>query len=212
MREFNNLKEKAYYLIKDMIVHGEFKPNEHIEEKVLADLIHMSKTPIREAINTLEQEGWVEIVPRKGIFVSDITLKDIKDIFQVRERFEPLILDLAMGNLEREKLEGFKEVFLEEGHTQKELDKVDHEFHHYILQACNNKHIIKMMENIYEHNQRLRFLTEKSQERREDTISEHIDILDALLAGDIEGAREGTLIHIVNSQQDFLKNISKLNI
>lgn len=213
MKEYKNLKEKAYFLIKEMIVNGQFKPNEHIEEKVLAGLINMSKTPIREAINTLEQEGWVQIVPRKGIFVSEITLKDIKDIFQVRENIEPLILEMSFANLDDRRLMALREGFISnEELSQKKLDEMDHELHQYILEACNNRHIIKMMENVYEHNQRLRFLLEKTTERRESTLEEHIKILDALLAKDLEKAREETLRHIVNSQQDFLANISKLNI
>ncbi len=213
MKEYKNLKEKAYFLIKEMIVNGQFKPNEHIEEKVLAGLINMSKTPIREAINTLEQEGWVQIVPRKGIFISEITLKDIKDIFQVRENIEPLILEMSFANLDDRRLMALREGFISnEELSQKKLDEMDHELHQYILEACNNRHIIKMMENVYEHNQRLRFLLEKTTERRESTLEEHIKILDALLAKDLEKAREETLRHIVNSQQDFLANISKLNI
>ncbi len=213
MKEYKNLKEKAYFLIKEMIVNGQFKPNEHIEEKVLAGLINMSKTPIREAINTLEQEGWVQIVPRKGIFISEITLKDIKDIFQVRENIEPLILEMSFANLDDRRLMALREGFISnEELSQKKLDEMDHELHQYILEACNNRHIIKMMENVYEHNQRLRFLLEKTTERRESTLEEHIKILDALLAKDLEKAREETLRHIVNSQQDFLANISKFNI
>ncbi len=213
MKEYKNLKEKAYFLIKEMIVNGQFKPNEHIEEKVLAGLINMSKTPIREAINTLEQEGWVQIVPRKGIFVSEITLKDIKDIFQVRENIEPLILEMSFANLDEGRLMALREGFISnEKLSQKKLDEMDHELHQYILEACNNRHIIKMMENVYEHNQRLRFLLEKTTERRDSTLEEHIKILDALLDKDLKRARKETLRHIVNSQQDFLANISKLNI
>lgn len=213
MKEYKNLKEKAYFLIKDMIVKGDFKPNEHIEEKVLADLINMSKTPIREAINTLEQEGWVQIVPRKGIFVSEITLKDIKDIFQVRENIEPTVLEMAFSNLNRKKLKKMFEMFSKkEESSQKELDKLDHELHQYILDSCNNKHIIKMMENVYEHNQRLRFLLKKTNKRKEDTIEEHLKILEAIIEDDLPKAKKEVLNHIKNSQQDFLQNISLLNI
>lgn len=213
MGEYNNLKQKAYFLIKDMIVKGQFKPNEHIEEKTLADMISVSKTPIREAINTLEQEGWVHSVPRKGIFVSEITLKDIKDIFQVRKSIEPIILELAFFNLDRNKLNKLQINFKDKNNlSQKELDELDHELHQSILEKCNNKHLIKMMENVYEHNQRLRFLLVKDDKRMEETVEEHIKILDAILKEDIFLAKEEVLRHIVNSQQDFLANISKLNL
>ena len=99
MMDTNNLKIKAYNYIKNKIISGVYPPNQKIEESEISNELNFSRTPIREAINTLKDEGWITIIPRKGIFVSEISLKDINDIFQVRETIEPIILRLAFENL-----------------------------------------------------------------------------------------------------------------
>ncbi len=213
MKKYKNLKEKAYFFIKDKIIRGELKPNAHIEEKELVENLKISKTPIREALNSLHQEGWLTIIPRKGIFISNITLKDIRDIFQVREFIEPQILTLAFDNLEDEKLLEFKGYFENiENYPLEEIERIDNEFHQYILFSSNNQHVIKMMENVYEHNQRLRLLIPTSEVRIESAKDEHISIVNALIEKDLKGAIIELKKHVMTSQEDYFKNISKLKL
>ena len=109
--ESRNFKLKAYKYIKEKIISGEFYPNQKLEEIVIAQKLKISRTPVREAVNALKEEDWLNIIPRKGIFVKEITLKDINDIFRVREVIEPIILKLAFRNLEKEKIEEFIRIF-----------------------------------------------------------------------------------------------------
>ena len=83
MMDTNNLKIKAYNYIKNKIISGVYPPNQKIEESEISNELNFSRTPIREAINTLKDEGWITIIPRKGIFVSEISLKDINDILHL---------------------------------------------------------------------------------------------------------------------------------
>ena len=111
MMDTNNLKIKAYNYIKNKIISGVYPPNQKVEESEISNELNFSRTPIREAINTLKDEGWITIIPRKGIFVSEISLKDINDIFQVRETIEPIILRLAFENLNTQELDDFEKAF-----------------------------------------------------------------------------------------------------
>ena len=95
-----SLKEKAYVELKEMIISGKLKSNERIDEELLSKSLNVSRTPVREAINKLEQEGWINIVPRKGMFVNNISIKEINDVFQVRSNLEPIILEMAFERLE----------------------------------------------------------------------------------------------------------------
>ena len=216
MMDTNNLKIKAYNYIKNKIISGVYPPNRKVEESEISNELNFSRTPIREAINTLKDEGWITIIPRKGIFVSEISLKDINDIFQVRETIEPIILRLAFENLNTQELDEFEKVF-KKYEKSKEinsvmLDEKDNDFHNFILNASRNKFLINMMSNVYEHNQRLRNISKQKMEKRKEAIQEHLEIIRAIKDKDIEKALENLSFHIIESRNNFLSCIGNLKI
>ena len=87
-----NLKLQAYSILKEKIVSCEYRPGSMLNEAQLAAELGFSRTPIREAISILEVDGFLHIVPKKGILVTDILLSDIVQIFQARMEIEPIIL------------------------------------------------------------------------------------------------------------------------
>ena len=215
--ENRNFKQKAYKYIKEKIISGEFYPNQKIEEIVIAQKLKISRTPVREAVNALKEEDWIYIIPRKGIFVKEITLKDINDIFRVREVIEPIILKLAFQNLEKGKIEEFIKIFEGYKNNSKELDninldKYDNKFHYYLLESSNNKYFINLMNNVYEHNQRLRNISRQEDTRRVSATEEHLEILYAIRDGNGELAVENLGRHIENSKINFLLSIGNLNL
>ena len=109
-----NLKIQAYSILKEKIVSCEYRPGSMLNEAQLAAELGFSRTPIREAISILEMDGFLRIVPKKGILVTDILLGDIVQIFQARMEIEPIALKLAGPNIPQEELLAWKEVFLGE--------------------------------------------------------------------------------------------------
>src|SRR4051794_11870792 len=87
------LKMQAFTILKNAIINGIFKDNDAITERIVLEKFKISRTPFREAIQVLESEGWVYTIPYKGIFVNPITLKDIKELFELRLLIEPSIID-----------------------------------------------------------------------------------------------------------------------
>lgn len=210
-----SLKEKVYEILKEMIISGKLKSNERVEEDVLASSLEVSRTPVREAINKLEQEGWINIIPRRGIFVSNISLKEINDIFQVRINIEPTIIQMAFSNLPLVEFKNLKKKFTSflnkklTPNDEKELDKLDNDLHLIILKSCDNNFLIKMMENVYEHNMRLRNQSIQTDERRYNATEEHIELIDAILERDLEKTLEMTKLHIVKAREGFFNGIMK---
>lgn len=88
------LRDKAYEMIKEMIINCQLTPGEPISETELMKVVGSSRTPIREALNKLEHENLVTIYPKRGIFVTGITIKDVIDIYTIREVVEPLAAKL----------------------------------------------------------------------------------------------------------------------
>ncbi|MDN5304167.1 MAG: hypothetical protein PWP46_1049 [Fusobacteriaceae bacterium] len=207
MKSYKNLKEKAYEIIKNKIIMIEFKPGEYLEEKVLSELLGISRTPIREALNVLENEGWIESFPRKGIFVTRIDEEKIDEIYEVRKNFDPLILKMAAKNLSPLKLNLFKQKFenYEKMHEDEFL-KYDADFHSYVHSAVKNKYVLKMMKNVYEHNRRIRRLGVQKvpHQRIVDSNKEHLEMIDLILKGEIDKAADLLREHIENSHKYYL--------
>ena len=91
MEPKENLKEKAYAIIKNKIICCEYRPGQFLNEQELRESVGASRTPIREALNKLEQEGLLEILPKRGVLVRDITLQEVNAIFEIRCMIEPYV-------------------------------------------------------------------------------------------------------------------------
>lgn len=213
MKIYENLKEKVYDIVKGKIVSGEYRPNTHLDEKALITELGVSRTPFREAMNRLELEGLITIIPRRGFFVSEISIKNINDIFQARHLIEPQLIECCLDSISKEKLIDIRNKFNSwRDLTRDELNDLDWELHYLILESTKNDYLIKMMTNIYEQNQRTRTLATREVSREEDSAKEHIAIIDAILTGDISGAQEACRRHTRNSQMDTLNMIGFINL
>jgi len=213
MKRYENLKEKVYSIVKYKIIAGDYRPNSHLDEKALITELEVSRTPFREAMNRLELEGFINIIPRRGFFVSEISIKNINDIFQSRLIIEPQLIESSINFLPVDKLILIREQFTNWETTSRTiLNDIDWEFHDIIVEASKNEYLIKMMRNIYEHNQRVRTLALREFDREEESAMEHIKIIDALLQKDIEKAKQLCVEHTRNSQLDALNRIGLFNL
>ena len=208
MANYINLKEKAYNLIKKNIIYLRFMPGDYLEEKKLSELLGVSRTPIREALARLENEQWVVSLPRKGIFVTEVDETMLNNIFEARKYFEPAILGMAFNNLSNIKLNIFKERFkIYETLEQKDRDKLDNDFHLYILNSVDNPFVKNTMITTFEHVVRVRKLSfdKKSKKRISESNDEHIHIIDLILDGKKEEAKKAFQEHIENSYTYYLE-------
>ena len=144
------------------------------------------------------------------MFVNNISIKEINDIFQVRSNLEPIILEMAFYKINREELIDLKDKFLYflsknslTSQEKKELDILDNDLHLLILKNCNNNFIIKMMENVYEHNMRIRNISSQPPIRRFDATKEHIDIIESILNDNLQSAIEMLKVHNLKAKEGF---------
>ena len=96
------LREIVYEELKREILVGEIAPGTRMMEIELADEMGVSRTPVREAIRKLEKEGLVTIEPRKGAYASDVSIKDMVDVLEVREDLEAMAAALAAQTVTEE--------------------------------------------------------------------------------------------------------------
>jgi len=202
------LRELVYEELRNLILSGEIKPGTRMMEIELADSMGVSRTPIREAIRKLEKEGLVTIEPRKGAYVSTISMNDIVNILQIRGTLEGLAATLAATRIKEIELMKLKEASqafdraVEEGNT-KEMISNDTLFHHIIVEASGNDLLIKMVTDLQEIVLRFRYLYYKDFKRAEKMPPEHANILRAIETGSGETARSAAEFHI-NSLRDMI--------
>ena len=99
------LRDVVFHTLREAILKGELKPGERLMELQLASKLGVSRTPIREAIRMLEQEGLAVTIPRKGAEVAKMTEKDMEDVLQIREVLDELAVSLACDNISEEEMQ-----------------------------------------------------------------------------------------------------------
>lgn len=195
------LSDKAYEFIKNKIITCEYPPNSMINETMICEAINSSRTPVREAINKLEQDNLVKVIPKKGIIIKDVTLNDIKLIFETRILIETYSLRAYAKEMDLDYLRDFKATLLANTELQAFFD-LDDSFHSYIVAQTKNIYLINTSRSISDHNMRLRVLSGKSVEKRvEVTTSEHIEIIDHLINGEIERAVDALVDHLEKAKE-----------
>lgn len=208
MRE-ESLKNKAYKYIKSKIVNCEYEPGDFLDEKELIREINASRTPIREALNKIEQEKLIQIIPKKGIMVTSISLKNIVDVYEIRALIEPAAIELHWKKMSKEKLLHFKEIFENKQIPDKKITEDDDNFHIFILSAYDNDYMNKIMNEIRVQNQRIRIISGRLEECSHDSSKEHLKIIQSLLDEKPEEALKFMKEHILKSKKRTMKVIQK---
>ena len=199
-----DLKNHTYCILKERLVNCIYPPGTLLSEAQLAADLGASRTPVREAISRLEMEGFVKIMPKKGIYVTDISLNDVLQIFQTRIEIEPIAVRLAAPHLPREELLAFCGKFKGEAPDIQNGFRLDTAMHLFIIEHCGNRYIIDMMHRIFDENTRVIISSKQNQVQIHDARLEHLDILNSLLDKDTERAIALMQSHIENCRKAAL--------
>ena len=199
-----DLKNHTYCILKERLVNCIYPPGTLLNEAQLAADLGASRTPVREAISRLEMEGFVKIMPKKGIYVTDISLNDVLQIFQTRIEIEPIAVRLAAPHLPREELLAFCGKFKGEAPDIQNGFRLDTAMHLFIIEHCGKRYIIDMMHRIFDENTRVIISSKQNQVQIHDARLEHLDILNSLLDKDTERAIALMQSHIENCRKAAL--------
>ena len=207
---YQPLRETVCEALRDAIRRGILEPGERLMEVQLAEELGISRTPVREAIRKLEQEGYVIMMPRRGTYVSSVSVHDVKEIFEIRSALESLSTGLATRRIEPEELEKLRALLTEiEGHIErKDIDKIvatDIEFHGLLYQVSRNDRLVTIISNLKEQLARFRTLSMSYPGRLQETLEEHRAMVEAIAAGDVEAARDAAERHMERAEETLLK-------
>lgn len=204
--------ERAYDALKKAIIAGTLRPGELLRERELAERYGLGRTPVREALHTLQQDGLVEAVPRAGYIVSAITTRDVNELFQLRLILETAAAELAAQNATREQLEQIKQsadfrYVYGESDSYAEFLTRNTEFHHGVAMASGNERLAEILLRLLEDLERLFNLELDVRDSAEEMVAEHVDLVSALLERDSQKARQIMADQIRSSEQRVLEAI-----
>lgn len=203
MNAYLPLRDVVFQTLREAILRGELKPGERLMELQLAAQLGVSRTPIREAIRMLEQEGLAVTMPRKGAEVAKMTLKGMEDVLEIREALDILACQLACERITDEllvTLEEKKKAFEVSLQTKdvKVIADADISFHDVIYEATGNPKLIALLSNLREQIYRYRVEYLKAVESYPILIKEHDDIYQALVKHDCKDATLAIREHVKN--------------
>ena len=205
------LRDVVFNTLREAILRGDLVAGERLMELQLAAKLGVSRTPIREAIRMLEQEGLAITIPRKGAIVAGMTEKDMQDVLEIREALEELSVQVACDKITEEEIAKLQKNMKNFEHSLKSGDlkkmaQADVEFHDVIYQATDNPKLINMLNNLREQMYRYRVEYLKNPQNHEQLLKEHEAIYKGIVEKDKDAVTNMIRKHISN-QVDVVKNI-----
>ena len=198
------MKENAYTYIKERILNCEYYPGQTISEKEILESIGTGRTPVREALITLQKENLIEIYSRKGTCAKSITAKDVMELYQLRKIIEPTVAVTSKRRFDYARLLEFDSRFeeaseKENAQTAREFFSLDVEFHQMIVDTTGNDRLMRMFRELMQETYRIGIYSAQMQvsNSRASTCCQHRRIIQAILS-ERDSEIETTLITHIN--------------
>ncbi len=205
----SRLSEKAYEAIKEYILTSEFGdmlPGSRVDEKLLLTKLNMSRTPVREAVNRLVAEGFLQVVPYKGVFVAKKTKEEILCILMVRATLEGMAARLATRNFTPEDFDEMRKMFVpfsDVSLTEQryEFSAANMQFHEFILERSACSTLISISRGLFDHIKLIRFRASAFYPRLHSALVQHLELVDVFEQRDADLAEKLMRAHIEESAQ-----------
>ena len=209
-----SIADNIFSAIENEILSGALEKGTLITELKTCEKYGVSRTPVREALQRLRQEGLVE-ESGKGAIVIGITEADIDDIYEVRSRVEGLAAARCAARISDEELRKLTEtVDLQEFYATRgsadHLRNLDSEFHRLIFSYCGSRTLETLLLELHRKVKRVRRVSVEDPARAKGAVGEHRAILQAIAAGDAARAEELTAQHIRNAKENIEKTKGRI--
>lgn len=214
---FKPLRELVTDNIRQAIINGDFPPGMRLMELQLAADLGVSRTPIREAIRKLELEGLIVMIPRRGAYVANFSIKDINEVYEIRTALEVLAAGLAAERINEKELEEMERLLINmrpaiDAMNIPKIAEEDSAFHEVIYKASRNERLINIISNLREQINSIRSKSMFYPGRLTAMMEEHRTIVDAIAQGDPEAAEKAVQTHMENAERTLLKTIEEKSI
>ncbi|EIC83486.1 GntR family transcriptional regulator [Serratia sp. M24T3] len=205
-----SLNEQAYRGFKLALVTLSYKPGEYLNTAQVMNDLSMGRTPINQAIHRLANEGLLQIIPRKGVMVSPLSIDDALELIEVRLANEILCMKLASQRISPQdivELEAINQQIesASELRDRNQLMLLDNQFHQLLAKITGNKMLIDILSVLHAQAQRFWASSLSKEGHMQEVIEEHRAIISALAAQDARSAAAAAEVHILSFRNALLR-------
>jgi DNA-binding GntR family transcriptional regulator len=213
-----SLVERAYAAIRRRILDNVYPPGMQALEQTLASELGISRTPVREALIRLQQEGLVEVIPRHGMRVLPVSPADMKDIYEMLTALEAMAAELVVRRQPSdEELRPLVEATRDMGKALKAEDldawaRADERFHRHLIDLTGNRLLIEAVQNCWDRAHRARMVTLRMRPKPAHSTQEHMEVVDMIRKGDARGAFEAHRRHRERGSRELLAILERYRL
>lgn len=207
-----SFKDHAYKELKKGIIQHEVDPGSMLNERFLSESLGISRTPLKLALEQLVLEGWVQSIPRKGIFVKTINRQDLNDVFQLRKANEVLAIELLIPLLDDDTIDKIEKVDKKLSYTKEdpfEFMYSDSSFHLFVAELSQNLRLHQLMQNLTDHVNWYGFAALKAGISVDEVCYEHKLIIDGLKARNLRQTTDAVLSHLEHTHRTILATLGE---
>jgi DNA-binding GntR family transcriptional regulator len=196
-----NVSEAAYSAVKQVLLSNMYAPGDRVDIEQLCKDLEVSRTPVFDALNRLEVEGLVEIVPRRGVYLVTLSEEKASELYVAREALETMVTRLAASYITDKQIEILRKCldqqseFLERANTEGYASATI-KFHNTIVEAAQNKTLQRLLNTVYSQMEALRLRTLYLPKRLRKSFAEHQKIFQALVRRDPDYAERVARDHV----------------
>ena len=212
--ESKPIREIAYETLKHAIITGQIPAGARIVETEYADKLHISRTPLREALRKLERDGLVEYVLRRGVVVRAFTIADVEEIYTIRNALEMLTLPAIINNATAEDIRSLREklhqldAFIAKNDVEG-ISPLARSFHDQLTAISGLNRILRVIQSQDEYIRRFSAMSIAKETRRKSAHEEHYKLLDYVEKKDLESFERLMRKHIERSKETCLLALSQ---
>jgi DNA-binding GntR family transcriptional regulator len=205
-----NLHEATFQKLRSLLVEGLIPPGSKLNERELAESLHVSRTPIREAIKRLAADGLVELIANRGAIAIELSHADVINTFDVIAQLEGYSGELAAQRISNTALSELEALQYEmmASYARRDLSsyyQLNLRIHQLISQAANNSVLTQLFSQANARIEALRFRSNQNGVKWERAVEEHQEMIDALKARDSERMRKVMILHVMNKRDVVLE-------
>ena len=210
-RPIMTMKHQIYQILKKEICDGNFPPGQWLQEKELAEKLNVSRSPVREALKQLVDEGLAIEYPNKGVFVKEFTVKDIEEIYEVRILLESYAIKNSVKTITTSNIRELMEILhvLTKQYENNDLSsyiETDTQLHQYIITLGGNSIVSDIYRRIYSQSQQFRIYSLTTKRRFDDSVVEHKNIVENICSGNWKEADRINKIHLSLAREEIIEH------
>jgi DNA-binding GntR family transcriptional regulator len=205
----SNLSEHAYEIIKDKIVKGDLSSSDVISISAIAESLNISRTPVSNACQKLEKEGFLRIIPKQGVIINVLSINDAREIYELRTAIETYAAKNITDKFNDTDYDILRQMIEKQRIAVKNNDIYnfmieDTKFHKYFLSKFDNSQFIATTQNLYDRAFQLGLKVCSNSNRLLESFKEHEKIIEYLKSGDKQAFIDAIESNIMNGCKSFM--------